>query len=311
MIIKAQGTWLGQLCGDSLGSLVEFQDSVSIRKKYPNGITQLEDGGTWGTLAGQPTDDSEMALALARLLVKDKTYHASSTLQAYQDWFASNPFDYGRTIMVGLQGQPDNFSQANGALMRASPLGIFAAGKEIPQRKQWAAADAALTHPHINCQAINQLYVEAIATAIRSGCTSKELYQQICEWQFQWELPQEVIIVTNKSKYSPPEDYYSQMGWVMTAWQNALWQLLHADSLEEGVVNTVMQGGDTDTNTAICGALLGSVYGANAIPQQWKHSIENCKPDADNPFVLKPRPKKYWPNDAVHLAFELFTANSE
>lgn len=44
---------------------------------------------------------------------------------------------------------------------------------------------------------------------------------------------------------------------MLTAFHNALWQLLHATNLEEAVVdNTVMRGGDTDTNAAICGALL-------------------------------------------------------
>jgi ADP-ribosylglycohydrolase len=32
-------------------------------------------------------------------------------------------------------------------------------------------------------------------------------------------------------------------------------------NLEEGVVDTVMRGRDTDTNAGICGSLLGAVYG--------------------------------------------------
>ena len=59
---RAQGCLLGQLAGDSLGSLVEFRSPQEIRRKYPNGVRELEDGGTWGTIAGQPTDDSEMGL---------------------------------------------------------------------------------------------------------------------------------------------------------------------------------------------------------------------------------------------------------
>ena len=54
----------------------------------------------------------------------------------------------------------------------------------------------------------------------------------------------------------PPSDYVDHQGWVLIAFHNALWQLFHASSLEEGVVDTIMRGGDTDTNAAICGALL-------------------------------------------------------
>jgi len=69
MLSRAQGCLLGQLAGDALGSLVEFQTPEQIRQEYPNGVRELVDGGTWNTIAGQPTDDSEMALLLARMLL--------------------------------------------------------------------------------------------------------------------------------------------------------------------------------------------------------------------------------------------------
>jgi ADP-ribosyl-[dinitrogen reductase] hydrolase len=62
MLERAQGCLLGQLAGDALGSLVEFQTPEQIRREYPDGVRELADGGTWNTVAGQPTDDSEMAL---------------------------------------------------------------------------------------------------------------------------------------------------------------------------------------------------------------------------------------------------------
>ena len=95
------------------------------------------------------------------------------------------------------------------------------------------------------------------------------------------------------------------MGWLLIAWRNALWQLLHASSLEEGVVDTVMRGGDTDTNAAICGALLGVVYGLDAIPHQWTYRVLNCRPVAGQSWIRRLRPKHYWPVDALELAEDL------
>lgn len=69
-IDRAQGCLLGQLAGDALGSLVEFRTPDDIRWEYPGGVRELANGGTWGTIAGQPTDDSEMALSLARMLAE-------------------------------------------------------------------------------------------------------------------------------------------------------------------------------------------------------------------------------------------------
>jgi len=37
-INRAQGCWLGQLTGDALGSLVEFQSPAEIRRLYPEGV---------------------------------------------------------------------------------------------------------------------------------------------------------------------------------------------------------------------------------------------------------------------------------
>lgn len=55
---RAQGCLIGQLVGDALGSVVEFQSSEQIWQRYPDGIRDMADGGTWNTIAGQPTDDS-------------------------------------------------------------------------------------------------------------------------------------------------------------------------------------------------------------------------------------------------------------
>jgi ADP-ribosylglycohydrolase len=101
---------------------------------------------------------------------------------------------------------------------------------------------------------------------------------------------------------SPPADYLHQQGWVVIAFQNALWQLLHAASLEDGVVDTVMRGGDTDTNAAIAGALLGAVYGHSAIPAQWVDKLLSCRPEAGRPNVRHPRPECFWPVDVLKMA---------
>jgi ADP-ribosyl-[dinitrogen reductase] hydrolase len=69
VLSRAQGCLLGQLAGDSLGSLVEFKTPEQIKRLYPRGVRKLAGGGTFNTIAGQPTDDSEMALMLARSII--------------------------------------------------------------------------------------------------------------------------------------------------------------------------------------------------------------------------------------------------
>ena len=302
---RAQGCLLGQLAGDSLGSLVEFRTSEEIRCEYPDGVRYLADGGTWGTIAGQPTDDSEMALTLARLLVERGRYSAKAAKRGYLLWLESDPFDFGGAVLAGLMGRKDWSSQANGALMRISPLGIFGANYEREQVAEWAAQDASITHPNPVCRQANALFASGIALAIRTGCTPLELYREIVSWAEAMEAEKDLLKAIKSAIEAPPSDFILHQGWVLIALRNALWQLLHAPSLEEGVVDTVMRGGDTDTNAAICGALLGAVYGQSAVPEQWIDRLMTCRPETGRSGVRHPRPECYWPIDVLDLAERL------
>ena len=95
VLSRAQGCLLGQLAGDALGALVEFERPETIRTRYPDGPSLMADGGTWHTLAGQPTDDSEMALALGRSIVGRGGFDSEAVAAAYAAWYRSRPFDIG------------------------------------------------------------------------------------------------------------------------------------------------------------------------------------------------------------------------
>lgn len=304
---RAQGCMLGQLAGDSLGSLVEFQSQAQILRRYPDGVRKLADGGHFGTIAGQPTDDSEMALMLARSLAEHGRFDVDAVRKAYIYWLDTNPVDCGLTVRSGLRGRHNPDSQANGALMRISPLGIFGVNYALEQVADWARQDAAITHINPVCQQANALFAMAIAHAVRSGCSADSLYERILAWANAMDIEPALLAAIEGGAHSPPDDYMTLMGWVLIALRNALWQLTHAPNLEEGVVDTVMRGGDTDTNAAICGALLGAVYGCDAVPSQWRDAVLNCRPEAGGANVLNPRPKPFWPIDALELTQRLIS----
>jgi ADP-ribosylglycohydrolase len=305
MLDRAQGCLMGQLAGDALGSLVEFQSPESILRAYPQGVRKMVHGGTWDTLAGQPTDDSELALLLARMLVKQGMFAQEHAREAYLFWLNSNPFDCGATTSAGLKGFPNALSQANGALMRISPLGIFGANHHLQQVAEWARQDAAITHPNPICQQANALFAMAISHEVKMNPAPHDLYQTIMTWAEEQAVDATLLNVIKQAAEAPPVDYVSHQGWVLIAIHNALWQLLHAPNLEEGVVDTIMNGGDTDTNAAICGALLGAVYGLDAVPIQWVTSVLGCRPKIGTAGVYRPRPECFWPVDALELAEKL------
>lgn len=302
---RARGAMLGQLAGDALGSLVEFKAPAEIEAAYPGGPRELVDGGAFDTLAGQPTDDSELALLLARSLVERGAYEREDVLERYRWWLDSGPFDCGVTIREALGGRLNPASQANGALMRASPIGVFGSRLAASVTAAWARADAALTHPHPVCLEANALFAAAVAAAVKDGARPAELYERMLLWARDWQVPEELMEALTAAASEPPREFIRQQGWVLIAFQNAVYQLLHADGPEDGIVDTVRRGGDTDTNAAVAGALLGAVYGQEAIPERWTKAILACRPEAGRPGVRRPRPPELWPGDAFKLAERL------
>ena len=113
---------------------------------------------------------------------------------------------------------------------------------------------------------------------------------------------------SNRPELNRRAKFLSQQGWVLIALQNAYYQALHAATLEDGVVDTVMRGGDTDTNAATAGALLGSIHGSPAVPRQWVDRVLSCRPLPELPGVERPRPEAYWPTEALYLAERLLFA---
>ena len=332
---RAIGCLLGQAIGDSLGSLVEFRSATDIAKEYPAGVRELRSGvGTWKLLAGQPTDDTELALALARTIVQQRGFLPEAAAVAYGRWFRDG-WDIGTTtrqafseLKEGTQGaaavarrNANRVSQSNGATMRASPLAIAAANAD--QAAAWAAEDALLSHPNPVCVVANAAYVVALHAGI-AGATPQEMHAAAMAAARETgnaleaggiaATAEAVAAVVNRLEAAArgelPEDFMRQMGWVLTALQAAFHALLHAPSAEEGLVQVVGYGGDTDTNGAIAGALLGAAYGRQAWPARWTTQVLACRP-VQGSGTQHPRPPEYWPDDIPELAEALLGVRTE
>lgn len=320
---RARGCMIGQVIGDSLGSLVEFKSARAIAALYPGGVRDLADGGVWNTLAGQPTDDSELALALARNLVARKGYDIEHVAEAYGRWYGSEPFDIGNTTRRALsaafrspsdkaaaaRAAADPDSQANGSLMRIAPIGIWA--RDPDAAAQQAALDSELTHPHPVCKAACASFVAAIASGVRHGDRQGMLDAAAAVLaeggSSAGVAPLRDALSAARDGIAPRDVDGAHQGWVLIAYQNAFCHLARGASVEDGLVETVGRGGDTDTNAAIAGALLGALHGAGSIPRRWIDAIAACRPGATK-RAARPRPAEYWPADIMQLAADLHAA---
>jgi ADP-ribosyl-[dinitrogen reductase] hydrolase len=299
---RAEACLLGHLAGDALGSLVEFESAAHIAAHHRDGPRELASSPRWHTLPGQPTDDGEMMLALAHAIADHGDYEPAAAMAAYRRWGQSDPFDRGNTITSALAGRTSTTSQANGALMRAAPLGLLGARRGADHAAACARRDAELTHPHPVCVQANAIYVRALSCAVDEGVSGPDLYERVLAWTAAEVTEPTLRDVIIAAADGPPPEFMDSMGWVLIALRNALWQLVREPSFEEALVDTVCRGGDTDTNAAICGALLGAVYGLQQVPTRWLAVLTSCRADQGGPGDNTYRPREYWPEGAAAVA---------
>lgn len=307
---RARGVLWGQAIGDALGTTVEFERASAIASKYPHGVREVVGGGPFDLEAGQISDDTELALCLARSLALHHRYDEDDVASRYIAWCRGNPPDSGGTtrrafgelvppgapIAATVRARALRDSQANGALMRVSPLAIFGSTLEPDALHHLAAADASLSHPHAVCVAANQVFCFAISYALRTGATGPEVFETTLAFARATTSCTEVIPTLELARHELPADAFENMGWVRHALQAAFHQLLHERDFEQALVDVIGLGGDTDTNGCITGALLGSVLGVDAIPSRWVSAVRACRPR---------RPEPFWCADLDALALAL------
>ena len=95
------------------------------------------------------------------------------------------------------------------------------------------------------------------------------------------QLPAEVAGALSGLPPAAPEEIGldgDAMGYTLKAMQVALWCALRAPDFEEAMVAVVSAGGDTDTNGAVAGAVLGARFGCRAIPPRWRGAVARLRP---------------------------------
>ena len=302
-----RGCLYGQVVGDALGTRYEFKSASmvreSLKKDTRSGSLPILGGGPFDVIPGQITDDSELALTLARVLPLRRGFQLSEVVPYYQQWFLSRPFDIGRATRTAFgetsekltvelchqRAKANRESLSNGALMRISPMGMLATTWNNAQIWERASGESSLTHPSPIVQEASVLYVMAIRDAIEGYHESRIMKNAmtmvreplIKRWLIDaLERPCPVFHPT----LGLIDADSSSMGYVGIAFQNAFHQLLHGGSFKDGLIQTILLGGDTDTNGCIAGALLGAYYGAHQIPKDWIDTVRNCRTDRQRQY---------------------------
>ena len=162
-----------------------------------------------------------------------------------------------------------------------------------------------MTHPHAVCQAASAAFCAAIAVGV-AGANPQAMWAAAYAHAGEDAGGAEIRQALLEARDSMPPDFTRKQGWVLIAFGNAFRRLWREQDFDEALVETVMSGGDTDTNAAITGALLGAAQGRDAIPLRWRQQVLGCRAVAVR-GVQHPRPMDYWADDALELAEALFS----
>jgi ADP-ribosylglycohydrolase len=309
---KALGALLGVHAGDSLGATLEFKSYGSIKARYPNGLRHIIGGGSFDWPAGHATDDTDLTYAVL-LAYQDRAKAARKAspednqkfdvVVAAAEWSlkwldgdwpgrtkGSPPVDIGGATRTGLvqydvtrnvktcgAGQGN---AGNGSLMRCIPTALFTQSRE--DRIKESMAISAFTHNDARCTAACAAYNEIVAAlvegksaeeAVATGLeTAESLDCPAVEDSIKrgkgWSLSE--LASTDPSKELP----MWSSGYVLQSFSIAIAAVLDPRSLEDVLVDVVRLGGDTDTNGAIAGGLLGARDGADGIPERWTRKLQ-------------------------------------
>lgn len=294
----ALGCLLGACVGDAAGAVLEFLEhkpslaEVNLAMKMPG-------GGVWQVAPGQITDDGELTLCLARALSSSSHFNLEKNAQNYAQWIQSFPFDIGYTTMQSLgcfasspfkeicdkQGYAAGMTQAasqqcmsskaNGSLMRISPLGIWGHRFNDKELAHLAQQDARLSHPNESCAHAAACYVIAISNLIKKPGDRKTAFKCAQCWAI-FHANEEVCDWLQQAQNNIKVPYYPHEGFVKIAFMHAFRHLWLETDYEEALRETLLGGGDTDTNACIVGGLIGAACGADAIPDDMKQPVLRC-----------------------------------
>jgi ADP-ribosyl-[dinitrogen reductase] hydrolase len=274
VIDRVGGGLLGLCVGDCLGATCEFMTAEQIASRLGR-HTEITGGGAFGWAPGEGTDDSDMAIAVARAYAQG--YSLEAVAEGFLAWYHKRPKDIGGTTAAALgalnrggdaraSGRTDDRSAGNGGLMRAIATGLARPNTAV--RRQEAQEISAVTHGERRCKQAALVYCD-LANHLVEGASPV----QALAWAFdESPVDDDVADVLRAGPRSRPQSLDTS-GYVLATLGVAVWALCSGLGFEEALVTVVNLGGDADTTGAVAGGLLGAHYGRGAVPSRWAGTI--------------------------------------
>ena len=288
---RGRGVMLGLAVGNLLGLPMEGWSYREIDRWYPDGVRDID-----ASEAHRPMDDDlAQAVDLGEALLGGGDYVGEFGRRLVA-WRRENGRGIGITTdrVIGVleaghrppdaarivyEGHP---IAPNGGVMRCAPVAL-ARFREPELLVSDSAATCVVTHYAATTQ-WSCIVINAVIALLLKG-TEPDLSAQMsaasrdgCPDMFEAArrdgIPSDVLESIAGGGQAPEDCSWLRLdqrliGHTLIALQAGLWAAVMPLGFEEALRQVVEAGGDTDTNGAVAGAVLGARYGASAIPGRW------------------------------------------
>ena len=317
---RVRGAYSFFMLGDALGAPHEFykwnRDTVYTGKLQIEPYRIQMYGKEIRQPIGSVTDDTQMTMCLTQSIVQVGDYDREAVALSYMAWVATKPNDlgsntrfiFGNKTMKGycsrvnakkekIKAGEMTPSYANGPLMRCLPLAL------LPDWDTVCRVDTTLSNPHTICRHAVHAYLSVLRSLLHGNSVQDSIYT-ITDVPFHGE----VSLAIKQAVMGEHRDISGKdKGLITHALYCSIRALLLVDggmSPESALEWVITQGtqtgkGDTDTNAAISGALIGAHLGFD--------SLMSSKRTARNWKILVRTAQQVDPNKLAYVPYDFDT----
>jgi ADP-ribosyl-[dinitrogen reductase] hydrolase len=304
---RYRGAMLGLAAGNVLGLPVESHSRALIARRHPGGVRDIpreERRLPWddelaqavvlaeSILENDRLDEEDLAarlLAWRRANGRGIGHHTRRVLDAIEGGASAR--DASRVVWEASGGN----AAGNGAMTRCAPAALR--WRRDPERLVEETNRGALaTHHDPRCGWSSVVVNVAIAASLDGRRVDPaDLADAVDEAGAPAAVGSAVRTSIGVILDALALDHDNTMGYTLKAMQVGLWSLEQEGSAEATLIAIVSAGGDTDTNAAVAGAMLGASHGAAALPSRWLENISGTPEIALLADQLLERADAPWP----------------
>lgn len=265
-----KGAIYGLAIGDALGAATEFLTPETIRGRYGY-LTEMSSSGVWQK--GETTDDTAMALAVAKGILDDPEDPIPQIGKHFLEWYESGPKDVGLTLSAVFHAYHGDWfaaarqvhldhagqSAGNGSLMRCLPVALAYDDLHTMEKVTWDQSK--MTHYDDQAAEACVLYNRIARRVLHGEALNPAILAEIAGTRYE------------SVRQQPPERLPD--GYVVHTLSWALHWLLTLDSFSAVIQVAANAGYDADTVAAVAGGLCGLHGGFTVLPEDYVDSLLN------------------------------------